>query len=276
MQETNQEVIVTIIATVVLLILIGVIMLVLAITYHNNKKRHAAEKDRLQSNFRQELLKAQLEIQEQTFTHVSQEIHDNIGQVLSFVKLSLGTAALLSDVEKDERIAESKELVAKAITDLRDLSKSLSFDSFSARGFIPSIKAEIERINKSKLVQAIFKIEGTPNSPGEQTELVLFRILQETINNTLKHANAECLNITLHYTADLLTLTIADNGSGFDKDEAMSRNGSGLRNIRNRANLIGATVEVKSAVGSGSEIKVSLNPLQQPYADRNYPGSALR
>jgi signal transduction histidine kinase len=275
MQEVNQQVIVTIIAAVVLLILIGLIMLVLAVTYHNNKKRHAVEKEHLKSSFKQELLKAQLEIQEQTFTHVSQEIHDNIGQVLSFVKLSLGTASQLGETEKDERIAESKELVAKAITDLRDLSKSLSSDSFSAKGFLPAIKTEIERINKSKLVKASFIQEGKAISAGEQTELVLFRILQETVNNTLKHANAECLNISLKYEPELLTLTIADDGSGFDKDEAISKNGSGLRNIRNRANMIGATVEIKSTSGSGSEVKVCLNPLQQPYADRNHTSSSL-
>jgi signal transduction histidine kinase len=275
MQEVNQQVVVTIVAAVVLLILIGVIMLVLAVYYHNNKKRHSIEKEHLKSNFRQELLKAQLEIQEQTLSHVSQEIHDNIGQVLSFVKLSLGTATALSDSEKDERIVESKELVARAITDLRDLSKSLSVDSFAAKGFIPSIKTEVERINKSKLVHAAFKLKGTPNSVGEQTELVLFRILQESTNNALKHANAESLDITLQYEPDLLTLTVADNGSGFDKDDAISRNGSGLKNIRNRASLIGATVEIKSAAGSGSEIKVSLNPLEQPYVDRNYPGSPM-
>ncbi|MBW4890392.1 hypothetical protein KXQ82_11715 [Mucilaginibacter sp. HMF5004] len=275
MQEANQQLIVTILAAVVLLILIGVIMLLLAVYYHNNKKRHYIEKEHLKSGFKQELLKAQLEIQEQTFTHVSQEIHDNIGQVLSFVKLSLGTAVSLGDVEKDERIAESKELIARAITDLRDLSKSLSSDSFSAKGFIPAIKTEVERINKSKLIHADLKVEGTPNNPGEQTELVLFRILQETVNNTLKHANAECLNITLQYAPELLTLTIADDGLGFDKEEALSRNGSGLKNIRNRANLIGATVGIKSVVGRGSEVKVSLNPLEQPYADRNYSGSTV-
>ncbi len=275
MQEINQQVVATIVAALILLILIGVIMLLLAVYYHNNKKRHFVEKEHLKSSFKQELLKAQLEMQEQTLSHVSQEIHDNIGQVLSFVKLSLGTAATLGDVEKDERILESKELVAKAITDLRDLSKSLSIDSFAAKGFIPSIKAEIDRINKSKLIHVDFKVKGKAHSVGEQTELVLFRILQESINNTLKHANAEVLNITLQYDPDLLTLAVADNGSGFDKDEAISRNGSGLKNIRNRANLIGATVEIKSSPGNGSEIKVSLNPSEQPYVDRNHTGSPM-
>jgi len=274
MQEINQQVVVTIVAVVILLILIGLIMLFLAVYYHNNKKQHHLEKERLKSSFRQELLKTQLEMQEQTMQHISREIHDNIGQVLSFVKLNLATANTLSNAEKDERILESKDLIAQAITDLRDLSKSLSVDTFAAKGFIPSIKSEVERINKSKLVQIKLKLEGKIHSLGEQVELVLFRIFQETINNALKHANAKLLNISLQYSDDLFTLTLLDDGSGFDTDEAMSRNGSGLKNIRNRANLIGAGVVIKSAIGKGSEIKVSLNPLEQKaYVDGNYSGS---
>lgn len=274
MQETNQQIVVTIVAVVVLLILIGLIMLFLAVYYHNNKKEHHLEKERLKSSFRQELLTAQLEMQEQTMRNISQEIHDNIGQVLSFVKLNLATATTLNNGEKDERITESKELVAQAITDLRDLSRSLSVDNFAAKGFIPAIKTEVERINKSKLLSINYKQKGTAFSLGEQTELVLFRLLQESINNTLKHANAQCLNISLQYAKDLVTLTTSDDGTGFDLDEAIGKNGSGLKNIKNRASLIGASVLIKSAVGEGSEIKVSLNPSQQhAYVDSKYSGS---
>lgn len=277
MQEVNQQVIVTIVATVVLLILIGVVMLVLAVYYYNNKKRHAIEKEHLKSSFRQELLKAQLEIQEQTMHNISQEIHDNIGQVLSFVKLNLATAATLNSEEKNARITESKDLIAQAIGDLRDLSKSLSVDYFANKGFIGSITNEVERINKSRLINVNFNIEGTPYRIDEQTELVLFRILQESINNTLKHAGAEHLSISLKYTADLVTLTSLDDGVGFDPAEAKGKNGSGLKNILNRANLIGAAVAINSVVGSGSEIRISLNPLEKhPYADANYTGSPGR
>lgn len=277
MQEVNQQVIVTIVATVVLLILIGVVMLVLSVYYYNNKKRHAIEKEHLKSTFRQELLKAQLEIQEQTMHNISQEIHDNIGQVLSFVKLNLATATALNNEEKNERITESKDLVAQAISDLRDLSKSLSVDYFANKGFIGSIKNEVERINKSKLINVSFNIEGEPYNIDEQTGLVLFRILQECINNTLKHSGAQQLSICLKYAADLVTLTSLDDGVGFDPAEARSKNGSGLKNILNRANLIGAAVEINSREGSGSEIRISLNPLEKhPYADANYTGSPGR
>ncbi|WP_448701863.1 sensor histidine kinase [Mucilaginibacter sp. AW1-3] len=263
MQEINQQVVATIVTAIILLLAIAVIMLLLAVYYTNTKKRLIREKEILKATYEQTILKTQLEIQEQTFHNVSQEIHDNIGQVLSFVKLNLGTAAGLTESEKDEKITESKDLVAQAIGDLRDLSKSLSFDHISANGFIHTIKTEVQRINKSKLVGISFKLEGEYYSLGEQRELVLFRIMQESVNNALKHSGAKHLTVSLQYTADLFTLTVLDDGSGFDHKEAMSKNGSGLKNIKNRAGLIGAEYKINSAVGRGSEIIVTLNPVQQ-------------
>ncbi len=274
MQEVDQQVAATIIAAVFLLLAIAVIMLLLAVYYSNTKKRLIREKELLKATYEQAVLRAQLEIQEQTLHHVSQEIHDNIGQVLSFVKLNLGTAAGLSSHEKDEKIAVSKDLVSQAIGDLRDLSKSLSLDHISTNGFIQTIKNEVQRINKSKLVTVIFEQDGEYYNLGEQKELVLFRIMQESVNNALKHSGAKYLTITLQYSQDLFTLTVLDDGSGFDQKDALAKSGSGLKNIQNRANLIGAGVEISSENGKGSKIKVNLNPLEkQFYVKSTYSGS---
>lgn len=265
MQEVDQQVVVTIVTAIILLLAIAIIMLLLAVYYTNTKKRLLREKEALKATYEQTILKTQLEIQEQTFHNVSQEIHDNIGQVLSFVKLNLSTAYGLSEEEKDDKITESKDLVAQAIGDLRDLSKSLSFDHISANGFIETIKTEVQRINKSKLVEINFTLDGTYYSLGEQRELVLFRIMQESVNNALKHSGAKYLTVSLRYTENLFTLTVLDNGSGFDFKEALAKNGSGLKNIKNRASLIGAEYTINSFVGQGSEIKVTLNPVQQKF-----------
>lgn len=263
MQEVNQQFVATIVTAIILLLAIAIIMLLLAVYYTNTKKRLIREKEILKATYEQTILKTQLEIQEQTFHNVSQEIHDNIGQVLSFVKLNLGTAIGLSESEKDDKITESKDLVAQAIGDLRDLSKSLSFDHISSNGFVQTIKAEVQRINKSKLVKITFKVDGEYYSLGEQRELVLFRIMQESVNNALKHSGAKYLTVSLQYLANLFTLTVLDDGSGFDHEEAMGRNGSGLKNIKNRAGLIGAEYMINSVVGHGSEIIVTLNLVQQ-------------
>ena len=274
MQEIDQQVVATVIASVILLLAIAIIFLLLAVYYTNTKKRLIREKEVLKANYEQAVLHAQLEIQEQTLHHVSQEIHDNIGQVLSFVKLNLGTAIGLNNTDKDEKIGESKDLISQAISDLRDLSKSLSLDHISANGFVKTIKNEIQRLNKSKLVIVTFNRDGEVYELGQQKELVLFRIMQESVNNALKHAGAKYLTISLRYAPDLFTLSILDDGSGFDQKNALSKNGSGLRNIQSRANVIGAEVKIISEVGIGSEIKVTLKPLeQQLYAKPTYTGS---
>lgn len=247
-------------ATIVFLIL-GAFIVMIVLVYRKRRNLHISEKLNLQSNYRQELLKAQLEIQEQTLTNIGREIHDNIGQVLSFVKLNLNPAG--GSLEQlQQKMNDSRDLVAKAINDLRDLSKSLNFQHFAHLGLIKAVEIEAERINKSKLLQLNIMIEGTPYELGEQCELVLFRIFQESVNNSLKHANARNFNINLQFKAESFTLTLADDGQGFNIERTLnSFEGSGLKNIENRAALIGAVATLKSSPANGCTIILQLDHL---------------
>ena len=237
------------------------------ILYRNRQLKNKQEQDEREAIYRQELLKTQVEIQEQTLEHISKEIHDNITQVLSFVKLSLGTVANTLEENKKKKIYESRELVAQTITDLRDLSKSLSFEHIAQLGLLKTIEKEVEKINKSGLVEVSFLTEGQSYSLGEQRELVLFRILQEGINNALKHAGAKHFKISLQYQPDLFNLTLEDDGSGFSPDLLNNQSGSGLRNMKNRAVLIGGNATIDSAPGAGCRIHITLNPFKQFYFD---------
>lgn len=243
------------------------------ILYKNRQLANKSEQEKLKSAFRQELLKAQNEIQEQTLTHVSREIHDNVTQVLSFVKLNLAMAISLNVTEQAEKITESRKLVAQAINDLRDLSKSMSFDHIVQLGLVKTVDFEVERINKSGIINITLSIVGEPYTLGDQRELVLFRIFQEALNNALKHAAAKHLRISLQYSDELFNLTIADDGVGFLTD-TIKKDGSGLKNIADRAALIGAMAIIDSAPGKGCCIKITIDPLsQQIYADGNHPNS---
>jgi signal transduction histidine kinase len=240
------------------------------VLYQKKQRQNKVERESLQANFRQEFLKARLEIQEQTFAHVSREIHDNITQVLSFVKLNL---AMMGGTNTDQqaKINENRELIAQVITDLRDLSKSLSFENITKQGLVKTIEIETGRINKSGLLNSTLLVEGDSYPLGEQRELVLFRIFQEALNNTLKHSGAKDLIIALQYIPEMFTLTLEDNGSGFLRDNLDSFMGAGLRNMENRASLIGAVAIINSEPGNGCSIKISLNPLEQRlYADGNH------
>jgi len=269
---TNENIVI-IAAGTIMLLLLGIFIVSFLFFYQKKHNTHLDEQEKLQSLFQQELLKTRIEVQEQTLTHISREIHDNVTQVLSFVKLNLAIAGKLTAGEKNQKIDESRGLIAQAINDLRDLSKSLSFEHITELGLVKTIAIEAERISKSGIIVIDFKVDGDAYSLGEQRELVLFRILQEALNNVFKHSAAKCLKISLQYSNQLFNLTIADDGVGFSSDASL-KGGSGLKNIENRAALIGAVAVIDSAPGKGCCINITIDPfVQQIYADGNYPNS---
>ncbi|MGZ3755456.1 MAG: sensor histidine kinase [Mucilaginibacter sp.] len=270
----NSELYVLIFSTVIFFTCLSGCIIYFIILYKNKQLKHKQEHELLQSTFRQELLKTQLEVQEQTLNNISREIHDNITQVLSFVKLNLAMAGSVNEEEKQFKIDESRELVAQTINDLRNLSKSMSFEHIAEAGLVRTLEIELSRINNSRLLKTSLVVEGDAYSLGEQRELVLFRIFQEALNNTLKYAAAKQLKISLQYSIDLFILTVEDDGDGFLMSGVAEKNGAGLKNIRNRAALIGAVATIDSSPNEGCSIKVTLNPLTQYiYADANYPNS---
>ena len=241
------------------------------ILYQKKQTQNKAEREILDANFKQEFLKARLEIQEETFTYVGRELHDNINQVLSFVKLNLAMIKV-EETAQQTKINENRDLIAQVITDLRDLSKSLSFEHITKQGLVKTIENEVDKLNKSGLINAELFITGDIYPMGEQRELVLFRIFQEAVNNTIKHSGANQLKISLQYIPEMFNLTLEDDGVGFSASSLDHSRGSGLMNIENRAAVIGATAGISSSPGSGCSVKVSLNPLLQiQYIDGKYP-----
>ncbi|HEU4470434.1 MAG TPA: sensor histidine kinase [Flavisolibacter sp.] len=219
--------------------------------YNQKKLKHAIEK--------KQLAEAQLEIQEQTLRNISQEIHDNIGQTLSLVKLNLNTIDFGRTEQVEQKIGNSKELVSKAINDLRALSKILSTDYILSAGFINAISLELQQIEKAGYLKSALSISGQPFKPEPQKELVLFRIVQESLNNIIKHSEAGFVKVEAVFEESCMNIWVIDDGKGFDP--AAVSDGIGLRNMRTRALLIGGSLKVHSTPGSGTRIQISL-PIQ--------------
>ena len=106
-------------------------------------------------------------------------------------------------------------------------------------------------------------IEGDIYPLGEQRELVLFRIFQEGLNNTLKYSGARLLKIGLQYRPEMFNLSLLDDGIGFSIQSPENLKGSGLRNMESRATIIGAKATINSTPGKGCKINICLNPLEQ-------------
>src|SRR5215218_1486408 len=124
--------------------------------YQKKSISFSTEKQMMQARFQQEILRTQLEIQEQTFKTISQEIHDNIGQMLSLAKLNLATVDLHKELQADEKISNARDLVSKAIHDLRDLSKTLNTETIAATGLLNALEAELNLLQRTGLLQTTF------------------------------------------------------------------------------------------------------------------------
>ena len=261
MEKISQEVILVTVSSIFLVfVALGIISLVL--TYQKRKLTYFKEKEVMKSIFQQTLLQAQLEIQEQTLKNISQEIHDNIGQALSLAKLNLNTMPPTNDEALQQKILNSKELISKAIVDLRDLSRSLDTDYVQEMGLQRAIEYELEMIKKTGTIETSMIVEGSLFRLEKQKELILFRIVQETFNNIIKHAGAKSIKVNINYAASAFTLVINDDGKGVNLqplNEGENNNfGLGIRNMHSRAKLIGADFKMSSIIDGGTEVKIIL------------------
>ncbi|HEY0676706.1 MAG TPA: ATP-binding protein [Chitinophagaceae bacterium] len=244
-----------------LLIFLSITLFIFFYYYQKRKFKHIREKQQLQTNFRQELLQTQLEIQEQTFQNISQEIHDNIGQMLSLAKLNLNTAEVTGPAASLEKIERTRELVSKVIGDLRDLSKSLNPEIITRIGLGEAVQRELLMVAKSGQYNANLTQNGDFYRFNPQKELIVFRIFQEILNNIIKHSSAKTVNVSLNYQPGLFSLSVMDDGDGFDialLESHSDKLGQGIRNMQTRAKMIGGNLKMESSAGKGTIILLEL------------------
>lgn len=273
MQSNFQEVFLVIFSSIFLLVLLVGFIIIMLILNQKSRQAQAQELHLMKERYEQELLKSQLEIQENVFGHLSQEIHDNIGQSLTFVALSLLTVPVDNNSEAQEYIEESRKALQKAITELRDLSRSLHTDRVTEIGLANSIEFELQRLKRTNLYETSVNFVDVRNLLDHQTEIILFRIVQEMLNNIVKHAKASRVEASLSHNTDIIVLEITDNGIGFNPDalfaEQENHKGLGLRNIRKRATLIGGTFHIHSEKNSGTAIRITIPVNKQSFHEHN-------
>jgi len=214
-------------------------------------------------NQRENALLAQLQIKEQALKNISQELHDNIGNVLTLVKLHLGSIRISNDAPAAGKIHQSIALLDRALKDLRDLSRAVQPDHIDKAGLAVALQKDLELIRKSGLISASLKVEGTEIRLGIAREIVIYRMLQEALSNILKHANATAIVVDLLYLQKNIVIIIKDNGKGFNSNiiGRGNHNGAGLNNLFSRAQLIGGAIHIDTAPGCGTTICFSM-PVQ--------------
>jgi two-component system, NarL family, sensor kinase len=247
-----------IIGLVIAFLALGLFIILLSALYDRRRRKHRKERFNMQQQFDKTLRNSQLEIKEQTLKYVSQELHDNLGQVASLIKINLNTLNL-EDTEKSTRkIEDTKELTRQLITDIKSLSVSLGNDRLTQMSLSKAIETEVDRLNASGAFTAEFHQTGAmpPIDPGK--EVILFRMVQEVLNNMIKHSKGCHFHILVEGRLDCIILELKDDGIGFDVAEKMGGGGAGLLNLRNRSALIAAQLSLESSPGNGTMVTIKL------------------
>ncbi len=250
-----------VIAGICLVIFLLLFIIVFVILYRQRQDLLVKRNEQIRSEYNQTLLQSQLEIQEQTLKKISEEIHDNIGQVLSLAKLHLNTIETPLEKEAETKMISAKKLVSKAIQDLRDISHSFNTENIQALGLNRAMEEELEMIRRTGKYSVAMRQEGTLFRLPPQHELILFRVVQECLQNIIKHAEANCIEILAQYDPVGLTIFVSDDGKGFlvnEQDEVLPTKGLGIRNMNARVSHIGGSVLIDSSPGKGTTILIKI------------------
>jgi two-component system, NarL family, sensor kinase len=231
--------------------------LIIIFTLYQRKFKFSKQMELLEEDHQKSLLTAQLEMQEQTFQHISQEIHDHIGQRLTLARLYLNSRKQHDAATEEELIDQSAGLIETAINDLKQLSRSLTADLIKDYGLIKAVQFETERLNKPGL-HTHLTVSGNTVFLDTEKELILFRIIQEALQNMMKHAKATSATINLNYENENLFITVADNGTGFD-DTAVTLTGkSGIKNMQRRAELLLGKCTISTRIHGGTSVNLQI------------------
>jgi PAS domain S-box-containing protein len=208
------------------------------------------------------ILNAVIKAEEKERERISREIHDGLGPLLSTIKLYVNEleSGDMEPEEKKEMLKQTNELINEAISSTRSISNNLSPRLIMDFGLVKAVEAFCKKVN---LVDKI-NIEFDNNLHGERfdhtIEIILYRIITELINNSLKHARATKIEVSLEKIEDVLQMTYLDDGIGFDKDKALGSEstGMGLKNIISRLRSVNGNYRIHSRPGAGTLVVVEI------------------
>jgi signal transduction histidine kinase len=244
---------------------IGVAVAILAVVYAGRleqRLRHQMARDVELARDLQDLSAKLVTVQEQERRHIARELHDEIGQALTAVKVELAYAqrSIESTTGSTTILAAARTITDSAIHQVRDLSYLLHPAALDEFGLVSALDAHVKSFAKRHEILAELSHDGMDVRLPPETEAAAYRIVQEALNNVAKHARATECRVHLSRAPDMLRITIEDNGAGFDPTAARSadRRGLGLVGIRERASHLKGSVVIDSAPGEGTRLVVEL------------------
>ena len=202
--------------------------------------------------------KSILEAEEAERKRISGDLHDGIGQMFSAVKMNLsGIAEYLNftDQQAQKNFEKTLLLVDESCKEVRAISHQMAPNVLLKAGLISAVRDFIDKIDNRKL-KINLEIDGLKERLETNVETVLYRVVQETVNNVIKHSEASVLDIQFIKDSDGLSIMIEDNGKGFDASKINNFEGIGLKNMVKRIEYLKGTIDFDSSIGNGAVVSI--------------------
>lgn len=254
-----------IITPVMLLLAIGVIAFV--VLYQKRLLEHQQHLQKLQETKQQQLLEATMQAQEEERRRVARDLHDEIGSMLSLVKLNLyQLTSMIKDANDEIRTADDniKKLLDEVIGSVRRISHDLMPVVLDKMGLQQALEALRRSVPATFGGKVTLECNDKSRRLEPKVELMLYRIVQELLNNSLKHAYASAIDIQLQLNDEEAALLYSDNGVGFDYHQLQQKEGQGIGvvSLQSRVKSLNGNITIESMAGVGTQVGIII-PIQQ-------------
>ncbi len=217
---------------------------------------------KLRNELERKVLSAVIQTEERERERFSKDMHDGLGPLLSTVKLYVGEIANNENPthEKELYIKQVNDIIDEAVTSTREISNNLMPRVIHEYGVVKAIQAFCNKINLTNRIKIEFNTTGVDQNMDMNIQLILFRVISELINNTIKHAQASLISIHIEVKGDKIRLEFNDNGIGFNTEKIMGdkKTGIGLKSIISRIKSINGTCNFSSEEGKGFRIIIEI------------------
>ena len=247
-EKDNRRLLTTVLSAIILFILLLSLLLFYKRKLSTEKRISSIEK----KNFN-----AIIEAEENERTRIARELHDGLGQVLSTAKLNV---AALDPQDKEEQDLHDKSLglIDDAVIEVRAISHNLMPIALTNGGLVVALEELVSKLSGNPVFKIDLKVISLTEKLSKSTEIALYRVVQEVVNNSIKHAQASKLSILIQAKGNHLLLAIADDGVGFDPNNIPKSKGIGWKNIFSRISLLSGKIEINSAQDKGTELQINI------------------
>lgn len=242
----------------------------LFLLFHKRNVKAREERFTLEKAYQEQLIFSNLQTLEEERERYARDLHDEIGVNLSTVSMRIKGLSRINDKEEQTRgFDEISGVIEHSINSTRRIAHNLIPPGIEKFGLHHILSEQVSSIAKGTSIKIHVECDESIVRPGHASELMVYRILQELLNNTLKHAEASEVKICFEHTGDLYIVSYYDNGKGFTLNIKEGL-GIGLRNLESRAKMIGAECHFETSEGKGMTAVIRL-PLRQPIKEPHTP-----